>query len=385
MVEHRGVRRYATPYGELAELAGRFAAELERRGVGPGERVVLWGENSAEWVGVFFGCLLRGVIVVPLDAAGDAGFAARVVEDVGARLVVGDGGLLAGLALSVVRSPLSDAGEAAAGVGNEERSTKNVERLELRGIGGRLPKEAVWAVSEAVGPDTPFQIVFTSGTTREPRGVVHTHRNVLVTLEPIEREMAKYRRWERLVHPLRFLHSLPLSHVFGQFMGLWCPALLGAEVHFADQLEPGRMVELIRRERVSVLVAVPRVLELLRGYLVGRFGGSSQLSVGGSGEGQGRMRGLSAPAAKAPPPVEMTVLCGVGAPVEMRVLRKGKDKCGGLSTPRTPAPVEMTVLCGVGAQVEMRVLCGVGECGWRCGSGGGGGGCTGRWGGSSGR
>ena len=56
---------------------------------------------------------------------------------------------------------------------------------------------------------------------------------------------------ERLVHPLRFLHCLPLSHVFGQFMGLWCPALLGAEAHFADELEPGWVVELIKRERIT--------------------------------------------------------------------------------------------------------------------------------------
>jgi len=70
VVSHRGVRRYATTYGELAQLAGRFAAELDRRGIEPGERVILWGENSANWIGAFFGCLLRGVLVVPLDAAG---------------------------------------------------------------------------------------------------------------------------------------------------------------------------------------------------------------------------------------------------------------------------------------------------------------------------
>src|SRR5260370_12046930 len=74
VVAHRGNRRYATTYGELAELAGRFAAELEDRGVAAGERVVLWGENSAEWIAVFFGCLLRGVIAVPLDAAGPSEF-----------------------------------------------------------------------------------------------------------------------------------------------------------------------------------------------------------------------------------------------------------------------------------------------------------------------
>ena len=93
---------------------------------------------------------------------------------------------------------------------------------------------------------------------------------------------------ERIFHPLRFLHSLPLSHVFGQFMGLWVPALLGAEVHFAEQLEPARITDLVRRERISVLVAVPRMLHLLRVHLLARFPeASGPLSVVSGQEKQG--------------------------------------------------------------------------------------------------
>jgi len=83
--------------------------------------------------------------------------------------------------------------------------------------------------------------------------------------------MRKYRKYERPFHPLRFLHTLPLSHVFGQFMGIWIPALLAAEVHFESRLVPGDLVQLIREERISVLAAVPRILEILRTYLLGRF------------------------------------------------------------------------------------------------------------------
>jgi long-chain acyl-CoA synthetase len=140
---------------------------------------------------------------------------------------------------------------------------------ELRTV---LPTEPFFAVSEAVTGTAAFQIIFTSGTTAEPKGIVFTHRNVLASLQPIEDEIQKYLKYERWVHPLRFLHSVPLSHAFGQFMGLWTPALLAAEVHFSEHLEPSRMVELIRRERASVLIAVPRVLQLLRVHLLGRFG-----------------------------------------------------------------------------------------------------------------
>ena len=96
VVEHRGVRHLRTSYGEIAELAGRFAAELRRREIGAGERVALWGGSSAEWMGAFFGCVLRGVIVVPLDAAGTREFVERVIADTRARLVFGDAELLRG-------------------------------------------------------------------------------------------------------------------------------------------------------------------------------------------------------------------------------------------------------------------------------------------------
>lgn len=246
VVEHRGNRRYRTTYGELAQFAGRFAAELERRSIAAGDRVVLWGDNSAAWIGVFFGCLLRGVIAVPLDAAGSSEFAERIVSDVSPKLIAGDSVLLRQLTASVPKLPFTD-------------------------MDGLLPLQPLFAVNDAVTAETQFQIVFTSGTTSEPRGIVHTHRNVLASLQPIEDEIAQYRRYERWVHPLRFLETLPLSHVFGQFMGLWIPALLGAEVHFFGQLESSRVVDLIHGERISVLVAAPRVVELLRVYLFGRM------------------------------------------------------------------------------------------------------------------
>ncbi|SEG23074.1 long-chain acyl-CoA synthetase [Bryocella elongata] len=255
VVEHRGVRRYATTYGELADLAGRVAAELDRRGIVPGDRVVLWGANSAEWVASFFGCLLRGVLAVPLDAIGTPEFAARVIADVQPKLIVGDREMLASL-------------------------TTGVPTLVLRDLRENTPAAPLFDVSDAVTLDAPFQIVFTSGTTSEPRGIVHTHRNVLASLDPIEREIAKYRRYEKYVHPLRFLHAVPLSHVFGQFMGLWIPAVLAAEIHFSDQMEASRVVELLKRERISVLIAVPRVLELLRAYLLARYEGlAAQLAT----------------------------------------------------------------------------------------------------------
>jgi len=94
VVRYQGNRRRVSTYGEIAHLAGRFAALLESRAIGMGDRVLLWAENSAEWIAAFHGCMLRGVLAVPLDAYGTAEFAARVAADVSPKLVVGDAVLL---------------------------------------------------------------------------------------------------------------------------------------------------------------------------------------------------------------------------------------------------------------------------------------------------
>ena len=110
-----------------------------------------------------------------------------------------------------------------------------------------------------------MQIVFTSGTTAEPRGVVISHGNILANLEPLEREIGKYLRYERIFHPLRFLNLLPLSHVFGQFLGIFLPQLLAATVHLSGHAESRpKSLQVIKRERVSVVVAVPRLMESLK-------------------------------------------------------------------------------------------------------------------------
>ncbi|HTU45462.1 MAG TPA: AMP-binding protein [Bryobacteraceae bacterium] len=245
IVAPRRVRQRKTTYAELATLARRFAAELQTRGIVKGDRVLLWGENSAEWVAAFFGCVLRGVLPVPIDFAGNTEFARRVESEVAPKLIVGDGEKLAALQTSAPQLFLADFESA-------------------------ISTQTAKAIDDLSESDA-LQIVFTSGTTGEPKGIVHTHKNVLASLGPIETEMQKYLKYERVVHPVRFLHTLPLSHVFGQFMGLWIPPLFTAEVHYEPRLVAAELVERIRHERISVLASVPRVLDLLQDYVLNRF------------------------------------------------------------------------------------------------------------------
>src|SRR6202050_5946526 len=86
--QRRGYRMEWFTYGQVVEMARHFSWELEVRGIGKGERVMLWGENCAEWVAAFFGCAMCGAVVVPMDNGASADFAARVSAQVEARLWV---------------------------------------------------------------------------------------------------------------------------------------------------------------------------------------------------------------------------------------------------------------------------------------------------------
>ena len=98
----------------------------------------------------------------------------------------------------------------------------------------------------------------------------------MANLAPMEREIKKYIKWKFIVDPIKILCLLPLSHVFGQMIGIFLPRMLGAEVVFKNRLNPSEVIETIKRERVMIGAAVPRILETLeskieRDYESGRL------------------------------------------------------------------------------------------------------------------
>lgn len=238
-VQERGYRTMRWSYRDVGKTAFQFARELENRGVEKGDRVLIWAENCAEWVVAFFGCALRGAVAVPMDRVATPDFALRVFQQVGAKL------LLCSHALS--------------------RYAGALPQLELENLPAAVAQNSPnLYIAPGIKREDAVEIVFTSGTTAEPKGVLISHANILANLEPIEMEIAKYIKYERFFHPIRFLNLLPLSHVFGQFLGIFIPQLMGGTVLFQEALNPSAIISVIKRERVSVVVAVPRLIDSLK-------------------------------------------------------------------------------------------------------------------------
>jgi long-chain acyl-CoA synthetase len=242
LVYDDGYRARSHAYHEVVSASRAFAARLQRAGIRKGDHVVFWSENRPEWIAAFWGALLAGAIAVPVDYRASLAFLQRVRERVGARIV------LAGAEVECTAFP----------AGTE------VWRL----------TELDWAATDAPVPvaaakDDVAEIIFTSGATADPKGVIITHRNILANVVPVEREILAYRKYGKPFFPLRFLNLLPLSHLFGQAMATFIPPLLPGTVVFMRGYNPNDIVRQIAKRRVSVLVSVPKILDVLRDH-VGR-------------------------------------------------------------------------------------------------------------------
>ena len=161
VVFRRGYRMVRWSYSHLYRAGKNFAALARSHGVSKGDRVLIWGENSGEWIAAFLGCLFCGAVAVPMDAISDKAFARRVAQQAGVRIAV------AARNLPPLNLPITT--------------------IAFEDIGEPIGKTEDFVAADA-RRDEPFEIVFTSGTTTEPRGVVLTHGNILANLSQSRRK-----------------------------------------------------------------------------------------------------------------------------------------------------------------------------------------------------
>jgi len=220
----KGFRTWTSTYAELHGKVGAVIRYFDQEGIRKADRVLIRAENRMEWAAVFWACIARGIEAVPVDSQFSAELVERIRAESKPRMVIDDAAL---------------------------------DRIaQWRPINSFSTTD--------VSPDDVVEIVYTSGTTGEPKGVVHRHRHICANLRPFRDEIAKYKKWARPFQPIRILDLLPLSHMFGQSLGLFIPVFLGGSVVFTNDFHPARVIEIVRKNRISVIVCVPRILENLK-------------------------------------------------------------------------------------------------------------------------
>jgi malonyl-CoA/methylmalonyl-CoA synthetase len=203
-LDERGGRTFTLRGAELLERAGGWQAELEARGVSPGERVALELPRGAELLAAHLGALAQGACIVPLNPGLAPPERARVLGRARPRALIG---------------------------GADRPGRPRAPRVRAEDA-------------------SPALLIFTSGTTGEPKGVPHTHAALEANLDALARTWA-------LSAEDRLLHVLPAHHVHGLVLALYGSARLGIPIVLLPRFEAGSALEALHAQRITLFMGVP--------------------------------------------------------------------------------------------------------------------------------
>jgi long-chain acyl-CoA synthetase len=234
-------RRRGRPGKAVACQAETVAAALAASGVGHGDRVALHLKDGPLWQAAFWGVLRAGGVAVPLDVSFEPALLKRLAAELDLVALCAEPEV-PGLALDLPR----------------------VELDWREPAGAPDHPMPAWPPDD---PDRPAEIVLTSGTGGAPKAVPVSHANLRSVLDALGTGIDDYRWALRITPPLRLAVALPLSHLYGQVMGVFLPSLLGAHVTFVEPMPAADLARALRDERAWALASVPRTLALLGRHL----------------------------------------------------------------------------------------------------------------------
>jgi long-chain acyl-CoA synthetase len=217
-------------YARLWEESGRVIRRLREQGLERGDRVVIWAPNSPWWVAAYCGCLRLGLILVPLDMRSTPAFIERVVAQTAPKLAI-----LSRLTRDAWRYPGAT--------------------WMLEDLAGLLAHYATDAPGTVAASDIA-EVMFTSGTTGDPKGVILTHGNITANVASALQVMPG-----RSDH--RLLSLLPLSHMFEQTVGLLLPLGCGSSVYYPASRQSTMLFRDLQTQEITTMLAVPQAFQLL--------------------------------------------------------------------------------------------------------------------------
>jgi long-chain acyl-CoA synthetase len=254
----RGKREEIYTYADLQELASRVGVFLLGQGVAPAERIMLCAKNSPEWSMGYFGILKAHATAVPVDHE------SKVAELVNVARASGALGLLIGDDVLDKHGPALAEALREAGLATKLWPFAEAFALpELEVEKSRLP-----ALARRANPDALASLIFTSGTTGRPKGVMLTHRNFTFMVSELSK-IFEFGVTDGM------LSVLPLHHTFEFSAGLLAPLSHGAQVTYLSELTGDAISSALKKGRVTAIVGVPALWDLLRRRLFQRFADKS--------------------------------------------------------------------------------------------------------------
>jgi long-chain acyl-CoA synthetase len=245
LIMRLGYRITILTYAQVFEHARKIAQFLADQGVQHGDCVLLCAANSPWWACAWWACLLLGARVVPLAPENTLPMMQKILQQTEAKI------FLRGLSIR------HDLGITTIAVEHLPYLTAKTKPFDLTLVRNR--------------PFDCAEIMYTSGTTGDPKGVMLTHENIMSTLQALQELLQLDGERERL------LSILPLSHMFEQVIGLLLPMSAGAQVVYAHS--HGAIRELLQEHHITKIIAVPEFLKLMAAHLHGAVEQKNCLSL----------------------------------------------------------------------------------------------------------
>lgn len=230
-VYRTGIRRFSMSYADFCNFSLKMASWLEDVGIKKGDRALLWAPNSPWWAVVYWGCIVRGVIVVPVDFTSGCERSLSIARDAGVKIIF--------------------------------QSAYKVDRIEspnavfVEDMESLIAGEHTCHIDSTISENDIVELVYTSGTTGNPKGVILTHKNLATNLEQIHNHIP-------ISECYTLLSLLPLSHMLEQTAGFLTPLSCGASIVYMRTLKPSAIMEAFAEEDIYASVIVPRILQALQ-------------------------------------------------------------------------------------------------------------------------
>jgi acyl-CoA synthetase (AMP-forming)/AMP-acid ligase II len=250
-----GTRRI--DFATLATSAADAARALVAAGVRPGDRVAIWAPNSLEWIVAALGVTTAGAVLVPVNTRFRGAEAAYILTRSNARVLFTVRGFLDTdypALLAEPDIPLPALERTVLLSGAPDAAADSWDSFLARG--DTAARSAVDARVASIGPDDPSDVVFTSGTTGNPKGVVMTHGQTL-------RAYLDWCDWADLRTGDRYLIVNPFFHIFGYKAGCLASLMRGATIYPLAVFDAGGVLDIVERERITVLPGAPTIYQSL--------------------------------------------------------------------------------------------------------------------------